>query len=78
MSEFFAGVDQGSGELAVRQSLESITANIKWVKDHAGQVNAWFEKFLEDNGNKDNNIRRSHVQDFHATYYDEMDKYGRP
>ncbi|KAL9985906.1 hypothetical protein ACROYT_G008359 [Oculina patagonica] len=68
VSEFFDSRDKGSGELAVRQSLESINANIKWIKDHAPKVVAWFEHFL-------NQQASHHVQ---AALYDEMYKYGRP
>lgn len=68
MRKFFKSKDQGSGELAVRQSLESIDANIKWIKDHAPKVVAWFEHFLNQRAGQ-------HVQ---AALYDEMYKYGRP
>lgn len=46
VSQFFAKVNQGSGERAVRQSLESIEGNIKWMKDHGPAVNKWLKNFL--------------------------------
>ena len=51
VSEFFDKVKQGSGERAVRQSLESIEANIKWINNHATAVNNWFKRFLDGKGN---------------------------
>jgi len=74
VAAFFAGVDQGSGKLAVQQSLESIDANIKWIKQHGPKVNAWIERFLRSEHQPGNN----HFK--HPTYYDEvmMEKYGRP
>lgn len=51
VSEFFDKVKQGSGERAVRQSLESIEANIKWINNHAPAVNNWFKRFLDSKGN---------------------------
>lgn len=72
MSDFFNNKDKGSAELAVKQSLESIDANIKWIKDHAPKVVAWLESFLAAVA------PAVHVKRVQATLYDEMDKYGRP
>lgn len=47
VSQFFAKVDQGSGERAVRQSLESIEGNIKWMKEHGPAVYEWLKNFLQ-------------------------------
>ena len=68
MKNFFDSKPVGSGKLAVKQSLESIAANRKWIRDHGAQVVSWLDSFPSV-------TERRHFQ---ATYYDEMYKYGRP
>ncbi|KAL9985907.1 hypothetical protein ACROYT_G008360 [Oculina patagonica] len=48
VSQFFAKVDQGSGERAVRQSLESIDTNIKWINNSGIIVYTWLKHFLDN------------------------------
>lgn len=68
MKKFFESKPVGSGKLAVKQSLESIDANIKWIRDHSATVVSWLDSFPSVTA-------RRHFQ---ATYYDEIYKYGRP
>lgn len=66
MKDFFESKPVGSGKLAVKQSLETIDANIEWIRDHSATVVSWLDNFA---------LVRRHFQ---ATYYDGMNKYGRP
>jgi len=66
VKDFFESKPVGSGKLAVKQSLETIDANIKWIRDHSATVVSWLDNFA---------LVRRHFQ---ATYYDGMNKYGRP
>lgn len=66
MKDFFESKPVGSGKLALKQSLESIDLNIKWIRDHSATVVSWFDNFA---------LVRRHFQ---ATYYDGMNEYGRP
>ncbi|XP_020619456.1 endoplasmic reticulum aminopeptidase 1-like isoform X1 [Orbicella faveolata] len=68
VKKFFESKRVGSGKLAVKQSLESIDANIKWIRDHSATVVSWLDSFPSVTA-------RRHFQ---ATYYDEIYKYGRP
>ncbi|KAK3697161.1 hypothetical protein QZH41_003548 [Actinostola sp. cb2023] len=40
--------DGGSGSRAMQQSVESVKANIKWLKENEKDVEVWLEKFLND------------------------------
>lgn len=48
VKSFFDKVDHGSGDRAVQQSLESITANIRWIKNPRRTVLDWIEEFLKN------------------------------
>lgn len=46
VSEFFKNVDVGSGQRALKQSLETIKFNIHWVKQNADVVDRWLVEYL--------------------------------
>lgn len=81
MSSFFArpDVDQGSGKLAVQQSLESIAANIKWIERHGDRVYEWLipQSFKAP---QQGTTTRHRMQKSKYLAYDEMmmENYGRP
>lgn len=81
MSGFFArpDVDQGSGKLAVQQSLESIAANIKWIERYGGKVYEWLTH-SSFKAPQQGTTTRHRKQKPKYLSYDEMivEKYGRP
>ena len=68
MEEFFKNRPLGSGKRALKQSLEKIDANIKWIHDYGAIVDGLMANSLT------NTARRN----FQATSYDQIYKYGRP
>ena len=81
VSGFFSrpDVDQGSGKLAVQQSLESIAANIKWLERYGGTVYEWLTH-PSFKAPQQGTATRHRMQKPKYLSYDEMieEKYGRP
>ena len=75
MKSFFENKDTGSGKLAVLQSLESIKANVKWLKAYRHTVVAWLQDFVSSHVHLPINNPHHPV---HVTSLDERYKYGRP
>lgn len=68
---FFANEPKGSGERALQQSMESISANIKWMDNNQPIVSQWIQRYVD----------RREGSNMKLAYYDEimmMEKYGRP
>lgn len=46
MKEYFKGIDVGSGQRMLDQSLETIKFNIHWVKQNAETIDEWLINYL--------------------------------